>query len=556
MRIARERPTPREFRAVSPLDDDSMEGDKGRVPPRKGTAARPPFASLTLLFALAGCVVGPHYRRPDVSINAHWNGTGNSQLATQTAVNQAWWRTLDDPTLDRLIETAYHQNLALQIAGTRILEARAELGMAVAQQYPTNQNPIVNAAGGAIVPYNGSSSLAYGGYQLGFDAAWEPDFWGRYRLGARAANAGYLATVADYEGALVSLTAEVARTYLTIRTFQALIAIARENVAREEEGLQIANSRFHNGATSGLDVSQATTLLESTRVTIPELQISLQQATNALCTLLGQTSGCETNLLTGPEQIPTVPAQVAIGLPAELLRRRPDIRSAELYAIAQCDRIGIATTDLIPSFNLLGSLGTRTVSIAGTDPSVSGLFSIFNPGAFLASIGASVFWPILSYPRIVNNIRVQDARFQQSLLNYQNAVLRAAQEVEDGLTGFQREQEAVVSAQNAVAAAQDSVGLALVQYREGAVDYQRVLDTQRALLQSEDTLVHTRSSIATNLVALYKALGGGWELRQGQPVISDRTRDEMARRTNWGRFLSTPRPAANPPRPAPSDNRR
>jgi NodT family efflux transporter outer membrane factor (OMF) lipoprotein len=500
-------------------------------------------------------MVGPRFVRPEARLNAAWS-RGDPHLATQNAVNTAWWRTFNDPSLDRLVDAAYRQNIDLQIAGTRILEARAQYGIAVALQYPVNQNPIAGASAGGFIPYSGAHPLLYGGYQVGFDAAWEPDFWGRFRHGTRAANAAYLATVADYNGALVALTAEVARTYVAIRTFQVLIALARQNVGVQEEGLQVAQSRFHNGATSGLDVSQATNLLESTRTTVPELQIGLQQAENALCTLLGQTTGCERELITGAEEIPTVPAQVAIGIPAELLRRRPDIQSAELNAMAQCDRIGIATADFFPSFDLLGSLGSRTVVTSGSPQDLSGVLNIFNPGAFLFSLGAAAFWPILSYPRIQNNVRVQDARYQQSLLIYHNVVLRAAQEAEDGITGFLREQEATVSAQAAFAAAQDAVTLAMVQYREGAADYQRVLDSERALLQSQDTYARTRSSVVTNLVALYKALGGGWELRQGQPVISDSTRTEMQRRTNWGGILSNQRPPTTAAPPAPSNQRR
>ena len=520
---------------------------------------RSPLLLSLVLVGTAGCMVGPRYRRPTVAMNPQWN-TSDARLATQTAVNTTWWRSFNDPTLDRLIDLAYRQNIGVQLAGTRILEARAELGIANAAQYPINPGPVAGTSVGAIVPYSGTSPIAYGGFQVGFDAAWEPDFWGRFRRGARAANATYLSTVAEYQGVLVALSAEVARTYVAIRTYQVLIALARQNVALQEEGLQIANSRFHHGATSGLDVSQATYLLESTRATIPELQISAQQAGNALCTLLGQTTGCDRALLTGQEDIPAVPAQVAIGIPADLLRRRPDIRSAELIAMAQCDRIGIAMAELYPTFDLLGALGSRTVvTTAGSSTSNSalgGLLNIFNPGAFLVSLGANMFWPILSYPRIMNNVRAQDARFQQSILNYQNVVLRAAQEVEDGMTGFVREQEAAVSAQNAVVAAQDAVHLALIQYREGATDYQRVLDTQRSLLQSQTTFARTRSTIATNLVALYKALGGGWEPRVSAPVVSDATRTEMARRTNWGGLLSNPRTAPPAAQPTPTDTHR
>jgi NodT family efflux transporter outer membrane factor (OMF) lipoprotein len=366
------------------------------------------------------------------------------------------------------------------------------------------------------------------------------DFWGKFRQGVRAAKATFLATVADYDEALVALTAEVARTYALIRTFQVLIDLARENVAVQQEGQQIAESRFRNGATSELDVAQATNLLETTRASIPELQVSLQQAENALSTLIGRPTGFVQPLLAGPNVIPTVPAQVALSVPAEMLRRRPDIRGAEMRAVAQCDRIGIAKSELYPKLVLLGSVGTQTVNSTGAPAGISSILNIFTAGTLIYSLGANLFWPILHYPQILNDVRVQDARLQGLLIDYQNTVLRAAQEVEDGIVGYLREQDAAVFAQNAANAAKTSVKLALVQYREGATDYQRVVDSQRSLLQSQNNLARTRSLVATNLIALYKALGGGWELRQNQPVVKDRTRIEMQQRTNWGNYFSKP----------------
>jgi NodT family efflux transporter outer membrane factor (OMF) lipoprotein len=449
-----------------------------------------------------------------------------------------------------LIELARHQNLPLQIAAVRILEARAQLGIASARFWPQNPGPIGQVSAGGLK--NSDLNLYYWSYQFGFDALWEPDFWGKFRRGARAAHASYLATVADYDDAIVSLSAEAARLYLVIRTFEVLIDLTVANVAVQEDGLRIAESRFRNGATSELDVAQAANLLETTRASVPELQISLQQAHNALCTLLGQTTGCAQSLLVGTKQIPVTPAQVAVSVPAELLRRRPDIRGAELQAMAQCDRIGVAKAELFPSFTLSGSIGTRTVGTSGAPSGLSSILNIFNPGTLLYSIGAGLFWPILNYPRILNNVRVEDARFQQSLFHYQNTVLRAAQEVEDGIVGFLKEQEAAVFAENAVNAAQTSVKLAMIQYREGAVDFQRVLDAERSLLVSQTGLARTRSSVATNLIALYKALGGGWQSRQGEPIVSDGVKAEMQKRTNWGSYFSEP-PAprkANGPPPA------
>jgi NodT family efflux transporter outer membrane factor (OMF) lipoprotein len=491
--------------------------------------------------------VGPDFVKPRAPINAHWREQSDSRLSTQNPGERAWWLAFNDPVLNQLIDIAYHQNLPLQIAGLRILEARAQLGIAIGRQYPSNPSPIAAGSIGGLNQHNANGenvNVFFGRYQVGFDALWEIDFWGKYRRGVRGAKASYLATVADYDDALVSTSAEVAHIYALVRTFQSLIELARENVTIQQEAQQIADSRFRNGATSELDVAQATAQLEATRATIPELQFNLQQSQNALCTLLGQPGGCADSLLSkSGSAIPMVSAPIAVSVPAEMLRRRPDIRSAELRAVAQCDRIGMAKADLYPKLSLLGSIGTQGVGLTATSSSLSTLLGTFNPGSLLYSIGATLVWPILSYPIILNNVRVQDARLQQALAAYQQTILTAAQEVENGITGYLREQEALVFNQNAVAAAQNAVKLSLVQYREGATDFQRVLESQRALLASQNSLANTRSAAATNLIALYKALGGGWELRQGQPTISDSAREEMKKRTNWGGYLNQPPPS-------------
>jgi NodT family efflux transporter outer membrane factor (OMF) lipoprotein len=463
-----------------------------------------------------------------------------------------WWKSFNDPALDQLVDLAYKQNLSLQVAGLRIVEARARLGVATGQQYPQVQvaRGNVTAVGLSENSANyGAANIAnldfkYWDYQVGFDAFWEVDLWGKYRSNVQAEAAGMYASVADYDSALVSLTAEVARTYAVIRTFEVLVAQTQENAKLQEDGLRIANARFSLGATSELDVTQATSLLESTRSLIPQLQIRLQQAQNALCTLLGQPPGTVDTLLTGPKAIPTAPAAVAVSIPAEMLRRRPDIRSAEFLAAAQCARIGIAKADLYPSFSLYGAIGWQTSNAGGVTP---GLFS--GGSLFYAFSPLRILWPFLNYGRLKNRVRIEDARFQQQLVNYRDAVLRAAQEAEDALTGFLNAQEAMVFSEGSVKAAQRSVEIALVQYREGAVDYQRVLDAERSLLQEQNSLAQTRSSIATNLIALYKALGGGWELRQGQPIVPETTQNEMKDRTNWGDLLSPPeaQKTSNPP---------
>jgi NodT family efflux transporter outer membrane factor (OMF) lipoprotein len=500
-----------------------------------------------LLLAVAGCAVGPDFKRPETAVAASWQSTSDPRFATQAADIQ-WWRSFEDPSLDHLVELAHRQNLPLQIAGLRIVEARAQFGVATGLQFPQKQQVTADlTAIGLTKPI--SEILMFPrnllSYQAGFDAAWELDFWGKYRRGVEAEAATLLGSVADYQAALVSLSAEVARSYIAIRSSQVLVRLAHENAKVQEEGLTIAQARFKNGAVSELDPTQATTLLESTRASIPQIQSNLSQQRNALSTLLGQPTGTTEAMLGGAQEIPKPPAKVAVGVPAEMLRRRPDIRSAEMSAAAQCARIGIAKAELYPSFSLFGTIGLRALNKG------PGSHNLFSTDAITYNAGPSVTWPFLNYGRLTNSVRVQDARFQQALVAYRDTVLRAAQEVEDALTGFLNAQQALVFQQNAVTAAKRSVELSLIQYREGAVDFQRVLDAQRSLLQEEDSVAQSGSAVATNLVALYKALGGGWEMREGQPVVPVETQQEMKQRTWWGEVLSRPRApettSINPP---------
>lgn len=489
--------------------------------------------------SVVGCKVGPNFAKPQVVVPENWSIKSDPRIATQTAVDVLWWKAFNDATLDRLIEIAYRQNLPLQIAGLKIVEARAELGVATGKQFPQQQELFASANAIGLSQHEANVfdfDRHYVNYMVGFDAMWELDFWGKYGRGVEAETASLLGSVADYYYALVSLTAEVARTYAVIRTFEVLVDLARENTRVQEDGLHIAESRLRNGTTSELDVAQATTLLESTRASIPQQQLKLQQARNALSTLLGQPTGTIDALLTGPREIPKAPAKVMISVPADMLRRRPDIRSAELSAAAQCALIGVAKAELYPSFSLVGMIGLRTSSNSSRTPSS---YTLGNSLFYLA--GPQINWPFFNYGRLENGVRVEDARFQQSLVNYRNVVLKAAQEVEDELTAFVNAQDAMTFEQNSVVAAQRAVEVSVTQYREGSADYQRVVDAQRSLLQEQNSLAEVRSSVATSLIALYKALGGGWESRQGLPFVPERTQYEMRQRTDWGDMLSEPR---------------
>jgi len=485
-------------------------------------------------------MVGPDYVKPDAQVEEGWLQQQNPRIKSEQADLSEWWSVFDDPVLDDLIEIASRQNLDLQNAGLRILEARAQLGIAVGFQYPQAQQISGEATANQLsdnAPNGAGADKFFYNYQVGFDAAWEFDFWGRFRRGVESANASLYASLADYDDILVSLIAEVARAYLDIRTFEQRLVFARENVRLQKESLDIAAARFQFGAESQLDVSQAKALLRQTQATIPPLEASLRQAKNALAILLGILPTEIQDLLGPPKSIPTAPIEVAVGIPAELLRRRPDIRLAEFQAAAQSAQIGVAKADLYPSFSLVGSIGLQSSDQGGL-PSNSATFSdLFTSGGITYFIGPTFQWPIFNYGRLKNNVRVQDARFQQLVVNYQNTVLRAFQDVEDATVGFLRTQEQTALLSESVEQYKISVDLSLLQYSEGISTYQRVIDAQRNLARQEDAYASASGSVGTNLIALYKALGGGWELRLGKDFIPEETKEEMRKRTNWGDLL-------------------
>jgi NodT family efflux transporter outer membrane factor (OMF) lipoprotein len=504
-----------------------------------------PFASLyiaVLMLLGSGCTtLGPDFAKPDVPEPGDWLQEQEQEQTFQNTSfdSREWWKVFNDPALDSLVDTAYRQNLSLQVAGLRILEARAQLGIATGLQYPQQQSVGGSAQAVGLSEnspnfFSGFTDTSFKDYQLGFDAAWELDFWGRYRRGIESAESNLSATVADYDNALVSLTAEVARVYVTIRTLQERLAIALNNIKLQEESLRIADVRFRNGATTELDVQQARSNLADTQAQVPALQRSLRQAMNGLSILLGMPPANLTDMLGETGSIPVAPTQVAVGIPAELLRRRPDVRSAEMLASSRSALIGVAETDLYPRFGLLGSIGYQT-----SDTGSSSASDLFDSDSLGYSVGPSFTWNILNYGRIRNNVRVEDARYQQTLVNYQDTVIKAYQEVEDAMIGFVKSQEETVFRANAATASKRSTEIANIQYREGAVDFQRVIDTERALVLNQDRWTSSRGAIVLNLIAMYKALGGGWEIREGHDFISEQNRSEMQNRTNWGELLDS-----------------
>ncbi len=493
------------------------------------------FGAIGVALLAAGCMVGPEYQKPPVSVSDDWVGMTVGELPTGPDVDYAeWWRTFDDPVLNDLIEIAYRQNLSLEVSGLRVVQAIAQRGIAIGQLYPQQQE-----AGLAYARQTLSENTAqfapfidpsFGQWTLApLGAAWEIDLWGRFRRGIESSDADLVASLYNYQDTLVSLMAEVATTYVQIRTLQEQLEVARHNVGLQKGSVDIVQSRFDYGAVTELDLAQSRSLLRDTQSLIPGIQASVRQAQDRLCVLLGIPPKDLDTLLTGPKVIPPSPPDVVVGLPAELLRGRPDVRRAERDVAAQSARIGIAASDFYPRFQLVGDLSLQAEDFS----------DMFQGSSFAAFGGPSFQWAILNYGRIVNNVRVQDAVFQQEVRLYEDTVLRAQQEVQDAMAGYLGAQRQVEFLELAVADSARAVELSEFQYREGATDYTRVLLSQQFLLQEQARLVSTRGSVALNLVSLHRSLGGGWQFRQGDALIRPDTREEMEERIHWGDLLDT-----------------
>jgi outer membrane protein TolC len=447
---------------------------------------------------IAACTpVGPDFVKPETDIPPEWSqGTEAGLTATPHELVQ-WWRIFDDPVLNELVEMALLNNNTLEIAGLRVLEARAQLGIATGLQFPQVQV----AAGDASYISPPASSGATSNY-------WQ------FGLGASL------------------LTAAVVDVYTIIRATEEQLRISHENVTIQERSYEIAGVLFKNGADSELDMQQAHTLLLSTRATVPGLEIALTQARNALSTLLNQTPGSVNATLAQSSGIPVIPDSIAVGFPADMLRRRPDVRQAEYQAMSLNALVGLAQADLYPSFSLTGSIGVSSNTIGDSD-----FGDLFSSDALAWSIGPSFVWPFLNYGRIKNNVRVQDARLQQALVNYRETVLQAAREAEDAMAGYigTKKQHDILA--ETVISAIRSNELSTLRYKEGFSDYERVLNAQQALFNQQQRYITNQGDIVRNLIALYKALGGGWENRDGLPYIDPKTLEIMQDRTDWGDLI-------------------
>lgn len=501
-----------------------------------------PLSALFVL--LAACApVGPDYVRPDVAVNDQWSQNVRDEFQFEPQDSVAWWQVLDDPVLNQLVELTRQQNNNIKVAGLRVLEARAALGIAVGNQYPQSQVVSGNATQISASESNANTAagdLNYTQYNLGVGASWEIDFWGRFRRGIESADANLLATLASYDDTLVLLTAQVVDTYAVIRTAEEQLRIGRENLALQQRSYDIVEVLYRYGQSNELDVQQAETLLLSTKATIPGFEITLRQAHHALSTLMGMPPA-DMSAVIGNGSIPVVPEKILVGIPADLVRQRPDVRRAELLAVAQNAQVGVAKANLYPSFSITGSLGLAAAG--GTDTSRtgdSGIGELFRSESLTYSIGPSFVWPFLNYGRIKNNVRVQDARLQQALIQYRETVIQAAREVEDAMVFFvgSQQQDEILTA--SVISAKRSTELSMLRYKEGFADYQRVLDAQQRLFGQQQRLVSNKGAAVRSIAQVYRALGGGWQNHSGG-FVDEATRIEMEQRIDWGEMLETDR---------------
>jgi multidrug efflux system outer membrane protein len=452
---------------------------------------------------IAGCAaVGPDYARVEPDAPQQWHTQlqgGLTPVLPEPETLAHWWHALNDEELSSLEERAVNGNLDLKKARSRIREARALRGISKAGLFPT-----LDASASATNYRSSETSSSFEEnklYSAGFDARWELDVFGGVRRSVEAAQADLEATQEDLYDVLVSLLAEVALNYVEVRTFQTALTVTESNITSQEETYELNRSRYQAGIINELAVQQSLYNLERTRSLIPALQTGLEAAKNRLAVLLGEKPGAVHRELAERKPIPIPPVAVAVGVPAETMRRRPDIRRAERNLAAQTARIGVATADLYPKFRLLGTLGLESVSTG----------NLFTADSRTWSINSGVSWNIFQGGAIRQNIKVQSARQEQALIQYEYSILKAQEEVENVLVSYAKQQRRRKSLAAATSAAQTAVRLAQDQYKVGLVDFSNVLDAQRSLLSFQDQLAQSDGAVTSNLIRLYKALGGGWK---------------------------------------------
>jgi NodT family efflux transporter outer membrane factor (OMF) lipoprotein len=459
-------------------------------------------AFLAVVALLGGCAtVGPDYETPEIKSPPDWHSAENGGLTKKASDPRElakWWTTLNDPILSGLIERAAANNLDVKEAIARVNESRARLGIARASYFPT----VDGSASGMV---NRSSEDTGTGretesYSAGLDASWEIDFFGGVRRSVESANATLAANEASLNDIMVTLLADIALNYIDVRTYQSRLATAEANLKAQEETYQLTKARYDAGFEDELAIQQAKYNIESTRSDMPTLRSGLEALLNRLAVLLGQSPGTLHIELAEYRPVPVPPTEVAVGVPADSLRRRPDIRKAERTLASQNSQIGVATAELYPKLTLGGSIGLDSLTAGG----------LLNTGHYSYRYGPRLSWAVFQAGAIRKNIAAQTAIKEQYLFQYESAILTALEDVENALTNFAQEQERRESLKKAAAAAEKAMSLAQDKFQEGLVDFGDVLEAQRSLLSFQDQLAQSNGAVTANLVSLYKALGGGW----------------------------------------------
>jgi NodT family efflux transporter outer membrane factor (OMF) lipoprotein len=452
-----------------------------------------------------GFKVGPEYDGPPAAeVACDWIDSNDARVIPCPPPCEDWWSVFQDPVLNCLIETAYEQNLTLQEAGWRVMQARARRAIAAGNLFPQTQEGfggyehIQESQSVALAP----PLRAFDQWSTGVHLAWELDVWGRFRRGIAAADADLEASVGDYDAILISLIAEVATAYTDYRTFEQRLQFARQNVKIQEGSFKLTQEKADAGSTGETGVRLSESSLESTRAAIPSLETGLRQSANRLCTLLGVPPQDLTEML-GRAEIPSAPPEVAVGIPADLIRRRPDVRAAERAVAAQSEQIGIALSDLYPHFSISGEFALESEEFA----------DLFHAASTAGSIGPSFRWDLLNYGRIINNVRLQESGLEELIARYRNSVLTANREVEDALVAFLNSQQRAKHLEATEEATEEALRLLTLLFNEGEIDFTGVFVLQGDLVAKQDQLAQARGDVALSLIDLYKALGGGWEIR-------------------------------------------
>jgi multidrug efflux system outer membrane protein len=461
---------------------------------------------IVFLAILTGCAVGPDYQPPKTSAPAQWTSNMAGGETNGPVDLAQWWKNFNDTNLNSLMLTAIQSNLTLKVAEAHVREARAQKGIVSAGLWPD-----LNGSGSysrnhygehAFPPLAGFGvPLDYNLYDANFDATWELDVFGGTRRAVQSANAQVGAAEYGQRDVLVSLLAEVARDYISARAYQQRLAIARDNIKVERDVLDLTSNRFDNGLGNDLDVEQAKALLDTTEAEVPSLQTGFDESVYQLSVLLGQPPGTLLDEMSAQTAIPLTPPIVPVGLPSDLLLRRPDVAEAERNLAAATAQIGVAKADLYPKFSLTGIAGVQSTSAGNW----------FQYASKYWSAGPTVQWEIFEAGSIVANIHVQNARQEEALYQYQQTVLVALEDTENALTAYAREQVRRESLGESVASDQQALELATQLYKNGLTDFLNVLDSESALYNEQDALVQSDQTVSLDLVQLYKALGGGWE---------------------------------------------